>query len=562
MTSPVVDERARSGGETEKHVDVLIVGAGFGGLYALHHLRKLGLTCRVFDTAEGVGGTWYWNRYPGARVDIESVEYSYGFDAGLQQEWEWTERYAAQPELLAYLNHVVDRFDLRPDIQLSTRVETQTYDEATDTWLSTLSTGEVYRSRYVVMATGFLAAPNQPQFEGLEDFRGPVYHSGFWPHDPVDFTGKRVAVIGTGSSGVQMIPEIAKQAAKTLVFQRTAPYIVPLRNHPMDPEFLSRVRDNYADWRENQYRAPGGFIAVNGEMCHQPQALASEVTPEERLADYEARWRNGGLAFMHTFRDVYADETINETLAEFIREKSTERIGDPKLAEKLIPRDFPVLTKRLVCDNDYYEAYDKYDMELVDVKSTPIDRMTAKGVLVGDTEYEVDIIVLATGFDAFTGATSKIDIRGRNGKSLNDHWKNGPRTHTGIMASGFPNLFIIDGPGSPCAVFVPVLLIEYQVQWVGKAIEYLRDHGCAAIDADPAAEDEWVKHVSDVASATLFSKTKSWYMGANIPGKPVVSLVYLGGFQEYSRRLDEAASHDYAGFSTSAAVAAALPDPV
>lgn len=547
-STPIGQQRPAGQPIAESSVDVVIVGAGVAGLYALHHLRGLGFSCRIFDSAGGVGGTWYWNRYPGARVDLESVEYSYSFDKELQQDWDWSERYAAQPELLRYLNHVADRFNLRPDIQLETRVNSQIYDEATNTWVSTMSTGEVFRSKFTIMATGFVSAPNKPSFDGIDEFKGDVYHSGHWPHEEVDFTGRTVAVIGTGSSGIQMIPIIAKQATKTVVFQRTAPYIVPLRNRPMDPAFLKSVRENYDEWRRRQREAFGGFIALNGGMGKPPEKLAVDASPEERRLDYETRWKNGGLSFNHSFFDLYTSKDMNDTLADFFREKTLERIKDPALAEKLIPRDFPIMTKRLICDDNYYEAYDNYDITLVDVKETPITRMTATGVQVGETEYEVDTIILATGYDAVTGAMDRIDIRGRGGKTLKDHWGEGPRTHTGIMSAGFPNMFIIDGPGSPGATFTPILLVEYQLQWVGQTLEYLRSRNASAIEPTTTAESEWVEHVSDVANATLFPEAKSWYMGANIPGKPVVSLIYLGGFKEYSRRLSAALTNGYDGF--------------
>lgn len=534
MTTPLEPHR------TEKNIDVVVVGAGVAGMYALHHLRSLGYSCRVFDSAGGVGGTWYWNRYPGARVDIESIEYCYSFDKALQQEWDWTERYAAQPELLRYLNHVADRLDLRSDIQLDTRVKSQAYDEATNTWVSVLSTDEVYRSRFVVVATGFVSAPNKPKFEGLESFQGDIYFSGQWPHEEVDFTGRTVAMIGTGSSAVQMTPLIAKQAEKMFVFQRTAPFIVPLRNHAMDPAYLNRVRAEYDLWREKELESFGGYIALNYEMGEPLDTLGADVSADERLSDYESRWKNGGLSYYTSYFDLFTDKAINDTLADFFREKTLQRINNPELAKKLLPTSFPVLTKRLIADTNYYESFNENDITLVDVKDTPITRITEHGVQVGDSVYEVDTIVLATGYDAVTGAMDRIDIHGRGGVPLKGHWADGPRTHIGIMAAGFPNMFIIDGPGSPGAFFQPILLSEYQIRWVGNALRYLDVAHASAFEPTTSAEAGWVDHISEVANATLFPEAKSWYMGSNIPGKPVVSLMYLGGFQEYRRRLDKA----------------------
>lgn len=533
---------------TIRDIDAVIVGAGMSGLFALHHLREKGLTCRVFDAAGGVGGTWYWNRYPGARVDLESVEYSYAWSDHLQQGWDWSERYAAQPELLRYLNHVADTYDLRRDIQLNTRVVAAIFDESMNRWLVSLDTGETYRSRFCVMATGFVSAPNKPHFPGLDRFGGDTYFSGEWPDEQVDFSGKRVAVIGTGSSGVQMIPLIAAEAEKVVVFQRTAPYVVPLRNQPMNPEYLAEVRRDYAEWRRREHESFGGYIALNFKMGKPLTELAAEVTPEERRADYENRWANGGLAFYTSYKDLFSDPEMNETLAEFIREKTRERIADPVLAEKLVPRAFPVLTKRLIADTGYYEAFNEHDIELVDISTSQISEIDSCGIIVDGRHYDVDAIVLATGFDAVTGAMARIDIRGRGGVKLTDYWSSGLRTHLGLMVAGFPNMFMVDGPGSPCAFFQPVLLQEYQIRWIGDAIAYLWQRGATTIEPSVGAEEAFIEHSAEIANATLFPAAKSWYMGSNVPGKPQGMLLYVGGFGEYRRHLDTARNGGYPGF--------------
>ncbi|SFF68192.1 flavin-containing monooxygenase [Blastococcus tunisiensis] len=548
-------------------VDVVIVGAGIGGVHALYEVRRQGLNCRLFDSAGGVGGTWYWNRYPGVRVDIESVEYSYAFDEQLQQDWEWTERYAAQPELLRYVNHVVDRFDMRSDLTLNSRIESAVFDEADEIWTVTTSQDEIVRTHFLVVATGFVSAPSKPHFPGAETFKGKIYHSGHWPHEGVDFTGQRVGVVGTGSSAVQMTPVIAQEAAHLTVFQRTAPYIVPLRNCPMPPEYLARVKANYKEWRAAELKSFGGYLALNFDIGVPKTTPVLEASPEEWRQDFEERWQSGGLSYYTTYPDVFSDLTANELLADFIREKSRERIADPALAEILLPKSydpenpgkgFPVLAKRLVADNGYYEAFARDNVSLVDVKSTPIQEITENGILVGGVEHELDAIVLATGYDAVTGAMLRIHIVGRDGKELREHWDAGPRTHLGLMSAGYPNMFIIDGPGSPGAFFQPILLVEYQNKWVSRTIVAMRERGLSTIEPTPAAEAEWTDHVTAVADGTLFPLANSWYMGANIPGKPRVSLMYLGGFGEYSRRCALALEDGHSEFEVSPARGAAV----
>lgn len=531
--------------------DVVIVGAGFAGLYALHHLRnERGFSVRVYDAAGGVGGTWYWNRYPGARVDIESVEYSYSFSYELQQEWEWTERYPSQAEVLLYLNHVAERFDLNKDTQLNTRVNSAVFDEESNQWVIRTDRGDNVRARYCIMATGFVSAPNKPDFKGLETFKGKQYHTAKWPQEGVDFTGQKVGVIGTGSSGVQSIPLIAKQADQLVVFQRTPGYIVPLRNCPMTLEYRKNVKQNYGKWRRIERKAFGGYIALDFTPAEpNNKKLALEVSPEERREDFERRYQSGGLSYYNTFPDIFTTKEANDTLVEFFQEKMKERVKDPAVAEKLIPKDYPVLMKRLVADNGYLETFNRENVTLVDVKETPIEEITSNSVVVDGKEYEFDSLVFATGFDAVTGAMKRIDIRGRNGKSLNDHWVNGPRNYLGLTIAEFPNLFMLDGPGSPGAFYQPILLSEYQVKWLGDCIEYMEQKDLTCIEPTIEAESEWVEHSAEVANSTLLPKAASWYMGANIPGKPIVSLMYIGGFPNYSRQCNKSAVLGYKGFT-------------
>ncbi|MHA6797469.1 flavin-containing monooxygenase (plasmid) [Pseudonocardia bannensis] len=545
----MVENTENDGVHKRSTTDVVIVGAGAAGLYALYRLRKEGYACRVFDSADGVGGTWHWNRYPGCRVDVESVEYNYMFDPELDQEWEWSERYAAQPELLSYFNHVADRFDLRQDITLETRVESAVFDEESSSWDIRTDRGHAVRSRFLIMATGFLSAPSKPAFEGLEDFAGEVYHSGTWPREEVDFNGKRVAIIGTGSTAVQMTPIIAEQAAHLTVFQRTAPYIIPLRNCPMPAEYLDRVKANYDKWRAAQRQHPTGALALNFDIGAVETRLWNELTLEEREAGFNVRWENGGLALLlNTWPDLFVNPVANETVAEWVREKTRERIHDPELAEVMMPRDFPFGTKRLIADSGYYEAFARDNVELLDAKANPIERFSKRGLIAGGQEYEFDVVILATGFDAVTGAMLRVDIRGRRGLPVAEHWSTGPRTALGLMTAGFPNLFFLDGPGSPAPLYHPILLSELQTEWITNAFAHMRDRGASTIEPTDTLEHEYSEHLDEIANATLFPRANSWYMSANIPGKPRKCLMYLAGGLEYRRRINEAAAKCYSGF--------------
>jgi cyclohexanone monooxygenase len=527
--------------QSPSQTDAVIVGAGLAGLYMLHKLRGLGLSARVFEAGSGIGGTWFWNRYPGARVDIESLEYSYQFSNELQDQWRWSERYATQSELLRYVNHVADRFDLRRDIALNTRVQSAHYDEASSRWVVATSAGDRLSARFFIMATGCLSSTNTPKFPGIESFRGAKYHTGNWPHEPVDFTGKRVAVIGTGSSAIQSIPIIAQQAKQLFVFQRTPNYSIPAHNGPVDPETERRVRANYPAYRAEAAQHPFG-----ADFRDNPNSAFS-VSAEERTAEYERRWAYGGLGFLGAYGDLMFDARANETAAEFIRGKIRAIVKDPATAELLCPKT-PVGCKRLCVDTGYYDAYNRPNVTLVDVSKAPIERLTPAGLVTGGREYAVDCIVFATGFDAMTGALTRVDIRGRGGRALRDKWEAGPTTYLGVATAGFPNLFMVTGPGSPSVLSNMLPSIEQHVNWITACIEHLAARGAKTIDARPEAETAWVAHVNEVAHTSLYPRCNSWYLGANVPGKPRVFMPYLG-FPAYVAKCNEVVARGYEGFA-------------
>ena len=526
----------------QQSFDAVVVGAGFAGLYTLYRLRKLGLSVRVFEAGKGVGGTWYWNRYPGARCDVESMDYSYSFSEELQQEWRWTERYSAQPEILRYINHVADRFDLRRDIQLETRVTSATFDETAHRWTIETDRGDRVSAQFCIMATGCLSTTQEPKFKGLERFRGPWYHTGRWPHEGVDFTGQRVAVIGTGSSAIQSIPIIAKQAAHLYVFQRTPNYSMPAHNAPLDPAYERSVKANYAEFRRQARESRVGFVIDRSE----DSALA--VAPEARLREYERRWNRGGLGFSAAYADLLTNKQANDTAAEFFRAKIRSIVRDPAVAETLAPRDYPLGTKRLCVDTDYYATFNRDNVTLIDLRKSPIEEITAAGVKTRDAEYAVDSLVFAIGFDAMTGTLLAVDIRGRGGRSLREAWEAGPRTYLGIAMAGFPNLFTITGPGSPSVLSNMIVSIEQHVDWIADCIIYMRDRGHRAIEAALDAQEAWVAHVNEVGHMTLYPQANSWYMGANVPGKPRVFMPYIGGVGLYRQKCDEVAAKGYEGF--------------
>ena len=520
-------------------LDVAIVGAGFAGLYMLHRARKLGLRARVFEQGGGVGGTWYWNRYPGARCDVESLEYSYSFDERLQQEWRWSERYASQPEILRYLEHVAERFDLKKDIEFNCRITSASFDGKC--WVVSDGKTQV-RTSFLVMATGCLSSTNHPKFDGLDSYQGKTYHTGRWPHEGVDFTGLRVGVIGTGSSSVQSIPIIAAQAHSLVVFQRTATYSVPARNAPLDPAEVARVKADYAGLRARNRQMINGF----GSRTPRSTESALAATREERARAFEGRWQQGGLYYLGAFGDLILDARANDLAAEFVRGKIRETVRDPAVAKLLEPRQ-PIGCKRLCVDSGYFETFNRPNVRLVDVNRTPIERFTPHGLRAGGEDFAFDAVVFATGFDAMTGALNRIDIRGRGGVALADKWRAGPLTYLGLGVAGFPNLFIIAGPGSPSVLTNMVVSIEQHVDWIAGCLAHLRAHGRATIEASPRAEQGWVAHVNEVASRTVYPGCNSWYLGANIPGKTRVFMPLLG-FPAYAERCAEVAARGYEGF--------------
>jgi cation diffusion facilitator CzcD-associated flavoprotein CzcO len=547
MTADDSADNVKRVSDSDLSFDVVVVGAGFSGLYMLHRLRRLGFSVRVYEAAAGVGGTWYWNRYPGARCDVESLQYSYSFSDALQHEWRWTERYASQPEILAYLEHVAQRFDLYKDIRLETRITAARFDESTDHWSLLTDGGQRVSAKYCVMATGCLSKPNMPALEGLESFEGRWYHTGLWPHERVDFAGLRVAVIGTGSSAIQLIPVLAEQVDELLVFQRTPNFSVPAHNAPLAREEISDWDANHAKYRDEARATNFGFLLEIGEHS------ALDVSPEDRERAFDAGWQRGGFGLLASFSDLLLARESNETAADFVRKKIRGIVKDPAVAERLLPRDYPIGAKRLCVDTDYYATFNRDNVYLIDLRETPIERITPAGIETSTAEHAVDRIVFATGFDAMTGALCSIDIRGRNGASLSDKWSNGPRTYLGLMVEGFPNLFTITGPGSPSVLSNMVLSIEQHVDWIADCLAYMRRHGAASIEATANAEDSWVSHVNEVGSLTVFPEAESWYVGANVPGKPRVFMPYIGGLPAYRQKCDEVAANGYEGFALTGA---------
>ena len=527
-------------------VDVVVVGAGFAGMYMLHRLRGLSVRAVVFEAGDDVGGTWYWNRYPGARVDVECINYSFSFSPELEQDYQWSERYAPQPEILKYARYVADRFGLRRDIRFGTRVTAARYDEPSRTWRVETDRGDAVTARYFVMATGCLSAAKLSEVPGTGDFLGTSYHTAHWPHEGADFSGLRVGLIGTGSSGVQSIPVIAGQAADLTVFQRTPAYSLPARNRPLHAGELEGVQARYREWR--QAARVSGF----GVPVEAPTKSIFEVTAQERNATLEAAWNSGSLTnLLSCYTDTATSQQADDLVREFIHGKIHELVKDPRTAADLCPQ-YPVGTKRPCLDTGYYDTYNRDNVHLVNLRRTPLAAVTERGIRTSDREYEFDAIVYATGFDAMTGALTRVDIRGRDGVSLKDEWHAGPRTYLGIASSGFPNLFMITGPGSPSVLSNMMISIEQHVDFVADAIAHLDGRGLAAIEPTLQAQDGWVDHVNEIASYTLFPKANSWYMGANVPGKPRVFMPYAGGVGSYRVKCDEVARNGYEGFTLSA----------
>jgi cyclohexanone monooxygenase len=540
--------RPRGPAAAEPVFDAVIVGAGFAGMYMLHRLRGLGFSARVFEAGSGVGGTWYWNRYPGARCDVESMQYSFSFSEELDQEWNWSEKYAPQPEILSYANHVADRFDLRRHIVFDTRVTAATFDEAAKCWRIETDRGDGVSAKFCIMAVGCLSAPNRPKFAGMQDFRGPIYHTGEWPHEGVDFTGLRVGVIGTGSSAIQSIPIIAQQAAQLTVFQRTATWSVPAHNENLTAEYLQAAKANYPALRAKARGRPTGFYFPFN------MKPALEAAPEERERQYEEAWERGGLPFLGAFGDLLFEKAANDTIADFARRKIRSIVKDPATADLLCPENV-LGCKRLCVDTDYFETYNLPHVKLVDVSKTPIERFTADGIEVGGIAYQLDAVVSATGFAAMTGSFDKIQITGRDGQTLAEKWRAGPRAYLGIATSGFPNLFMITGPGSPSVLASMIQAIEQHVDWLADCVAHMRDVGAKTIEPVQADEDAWVEHVNDVSTVSLRSTCSSWYVGANIPGRPRVFMPYIGGFPVYVQKCNEVMSGGFEGFVIEGAAA-------
>ena len=537
-----------------RDTDVIVVGAGFAGMYALHKFRGLGLRTQVLEAGKDVGGTWYWNRYPGARCDVPSVEYPYSFDKDLEQEWDWTEIMAAQPEILEYANHVADRFELRKDIQFQTRVDSAVFDENSNRWTVVTESGQTYTGRFCVMATGCLSVPNTPKIDGQDNFAGSVYHTGNWPEGGVDFSDAAVGIIGTGSSGIQSIPVIAEQAKHLTVFQRTPNYTMPAANAPLKTEFLRQAKENYSAIRAEQRASQVGIVGYGfgfgGAENVVPTQEIKQTTPAERQRLVEEE----GFLAIRRYADVALDEEANELACEMYRDQVKRVIKDPATAQALMPRDYPMGCKRPVIDTNYYETFNRDNVTLVDLRQGGIEEITEAGVRTAKGDYTFDVLVYATGFDAMTGALGKIDIRGRENKALTEYWEAGPRTYLGLQVAGFPNLFTVTGPGSPSVLSNMIVSIEQHIDWIARCISDLDQCGAQTIEATTEAEDEWIAHVNDVAQNTMFTakSCNSWYLGANIPGKPRIFMPYVGGVGVYREKCDEVARNGYQGFELSA----------
>jgi cyclohexanone monooxygenase len=524
-------------------LDVVIVGAGFAGMFAIHKFRGLGLSLRAFEAADDVGGTWWWNCYPGSRCDVESIDYCYGFDEALLNDWTWSERFATQPEVLRYANHVADRFDLRRDISFKTRVNSLEWDEAARLWSVGTDTGERVRARFVVSCAGCLSQPNLPDLPGLATFQGPKLLTQAWPKEGVDLRGKRVGLIGTGSSGIQSIPVIALDAAHLTVFQRTASFTLPAVNRPIDAEYEARVRADYMGHRREILQNRAGTVK---------QTIADsafDLSDEEREAAYEGKWRRGGAGGIPIlFGDSLTNPKSNECAAEFVRRKIRQIVKDPQTAEDLTPRDHPIATKRICLDTDYYATFNRDNVSLVNLKRTPIEEVTPASIRTSEREIPLDAIVFATGFDAMTGPLLAMNVRGVGGRMLNEVWREGPRTYLGLAIAGFPNLFVVTGPGSPSVLANVIVAMEQHINWIGDLFASMRANGRTRVEADEQAQDLWVDEVRRTAEGTLFPLANSWYNGDNISGKPRMFMVYVGGYPAYAARCEEVAQANYQGF--------------
>ena len=530
--------------ETIPTYDDGVIGAGFAGINLVHKLRDdLGLDVKVFERGGGIGGTWYWNRYPGARCDFESDYYSFSFNDEIQQEWDWTERYAPQPEILRYANYVADKLDVRGNIELNTTVTRAVFDEASDTWTVSTDTGVSARARYLISATGILSVPSTPKFADMDSFKGEIYHTGDWPHEGVDFTGKRVGVIGTGSSAIQSIPLMAEQADQLTVFQRTATFTVPAANRPITENERKATKRSYKQLREQARRAGTGVLV------DQPVGAFGEV--EERIVrgELERRWRGTGFGTTSVLSDNLRSIEANNYTSQFVRDKINEIVDDPAVAKMLEPHDYPIGTKRLPIDTNYYDTFNRDHVSLVSIRDTPIERFSPAGIVVDGREHEFDAIVLATGFDAATGALDRIQFEGVAGRLMKDEWAEGAKSYLGLASPGFPNFFTVTGPGSPAILTNVIGSIEHHVEWIADYISYLRAAGITRTEATPEATERWTTHVAELAAMTLYPTAASWYMGANVPGKPRVFLAYIGGLHNYRDRCEKIATDGYPGFT-------------
>ena len=534
-----------------KNYDVVIVGAGFGGMYMLHRLRELNLTAIVYEAGDDVGGTWYWNRYPGARCDAESLAYSFSFSPELEQDWQWTERYATQPEILEYARHVSNRFDLRKDIQFETRVIKAQFSDDTNLWQVETDRGDQVEATFCVMATGCLSVPQLPDIPGLESFTGNFYQASKWPHEPVDFSGQRVGIIGTGSSGIQAIPVIAEQAKHLTVFQRTPNFSIPAKNDDLDKDWVTAFKKNYREHRHSQklgLRQGFGDLEIEALKEVKEPVLFTQLTEEQAIARLEASWQRGGAAFMGAIGDQLSNETSNAFAAKFVHQKIHETVKDQDIADLLCPTNHPIGSRRICVDSDYYDTYNKDNVTLRSVLESPIEAIVENGVQVDGEVTELDTLVIATGFDAMTGALLNIDIRGRGGEQLSTKWHAGPRAYLGMSSAGFPNLFMITGPGSPSVLSNMLVSIEQHVDWMVGCISHMQESNLKVIEAEESAEDRWINHVNEVASMTLFPKGGSWYLGANVKGKPRIFMPYAGGVGAYRDICDDVTRNDYQGF--------------
>ena len=530
-----------------EQLDAVIVGAGAAGLYMLHRLRGLGLKTTVIEAGDGVGGTWYWNRYPGARCDVTSVEYSFSFDKQLEQEWNWTEMMAPQPEIELYMNHVADRFDLRRDIRFSTRVTDVNWNDRASTWTVATDKGDLIEARYCIMATGCLSSPLKPDIKGIDSFNGVSVQTSMWPREGIELEGKRVALIGTGSSGVQSTPEIAKVVSQLTVFQRTPTYTWPSMNRPLTAEDIAKVKANYAKMRQTQRSSRVGIAgSFGGALLEPPTAKLLDLPEEERRQKLDEH----GFAVTRMFADVATDMEANIVAREMYAEMLRRVVTDPDTAAALTPSDYPIGCKRAVVDQDYFVTFNRPNVKLVDLRNEPFEEVTEKGIRTSTGEYELDVIVYATGFDAMTGALLNMNIKGRESRPLAEKWAAGPRNYLGLMAEGFPNLFTITGPGSPSVLSNMLVSIEQHVDWITECLSYLGANGKNVIEPTLEAEDSWVEHVNTVADGTMYTapSCNSWYLGANVPGKTRQFMPYVGGVGVYRQKCDEVVAKGYDGF--------------